>query len=53
VVSDKRAQRREVEIGLRRVGIVEIRSSLEAGDIVVRSGHKSVSDGDPVRVVAE
>ena len=51
VVEDRRARRREVEIGLRRPGTVEITRGLKAGETVIRSGHISVSDGDAVDVV--
>jgi len=51
VVRDQQARRREVAIGLRRPGIVEIRRGLEPGETVIRSGHISVSDGDRVRIV--
>lgn len=51
VVQDQTARRREVSIGLRRPGIVEIRTGLEPGETVIRSGHISVSDGDRVQTV--
>ncbi|HSO23747.1 MAG TPA: efflux RND transporter periplasmic adaptor subunit [Chondromyces sp.] len=51
VVSDGAAVRREVEIGLREPGRVEIRSGLEVGETVVRTGQMNLSDGAAVRVV--
>jgi membrane fusion protein (multidrug efflux system) len=50
VVQEGRARRREVTIGLRRPGLVEIRSGPEPGETVIRSGHISVSDGDRVKI---
>jgi len=49
VVEDGRARRRAVEIGLRRVGTVEIVKGLEPGETVVRKGHIRLEDGDPVK----
>ena len=46
-----RARRRDVQIGLREPGLVEVRAGLEPGERVVRSGHMQLSNGDPVRVV--
>lgn len=51
VVSDSRAIWRPVSIGLRKPGLVEISSGLKTGEVVIRSGHISVSDGDRVRIV--
>jgi membrane fusion protein (multidrug efflux system) len=51
VVEDRHARRREVTIGLRRPGTVEIRTGLEAGETVIRSGQMAVSDGDRVQVL--
>jgi membrane fusion protein (multidrug efflux system) len=48
VVADGRAQRREVRIGGRRPGSVEIISGLEAGDSVVVEGTQKIRDGSPV-----
>lgn len=53
VVEDSRARKREVKIGLRRPGIVEIREGVEAGEQVIRSGHISVYEGARVQVVEE
>ena len=51
VVEDERARRRDVTIGERRPGSVEIRQGLEAGETVVRAGHMAVADGDRVKIV--
>jgi membrane fusion protein (multidrug efflux system) len=48
VVADGRAQRREVRIGGRRPGSVEIISGLDAGDSVVVEGTQKIRDGSPV-----
>lgn len=53
VVEDQRACRREVTIGLRNPGVVEIRRGLTPGDTVIRSGQIAVSDGDRIRIVGE
>ncbi len=53
VVEDGRAQKREVEIGLRKPGLVEITAGLSAGETVVRSGHMALSEGDPVRAAGD
>lgn len=47
-VQDEQAHARQVEIGLRRPGTVEIRSGLEAGETVIRAGHESVQEDDRV-----
>ena len=52
VVEDGRARKREVEIGLRKPGLVEVTSGLSAGETVVQSGHMALTEGDPVRDVA-
>jgi len=51
VVENGKAVQREVEIGLRRPGEVEIRAGVEAGETVVRSGAMNIQDGAPVRVL--
>lgn len=53
VVEDQQARRRDVTIGLRRPGEVEIRQGLGPGDTVIRSGQMAVSDRDRVRIVDE
>lgn len=52
VVSDGVAERREVSLGQRQTGSVEIAEGVEAGDIVVVSGTQSLRPGAPVTVVA-
>jgi len=47
------ARRRDVRIGLRVPGRVEIVDGLEVGETVVRAGHMALSDGDPVEVVED
>ncbi|MCF8062428.1 MAG: efflux RND transporter periplasmic adaptor subunit [Deltaproteobacteria bacterium] len=49
VVENGRAGRRTVEIGLRRVGVVEIVKGLQPGETIVRKGHFGLEDGDPVQ----
>jgi membrane fusion protein (multidrug efflux system) len=49
-VEEQVARRREVTIGLREAGVVEVRAGLEAGETVVRAGQMSLSDGTPVRI---
>jgi membrane fusion protein (multidrug efflux system) len=51
VIEEGRARRRAVTIGERRLGRVEIRQGLEAGQTVIRSGHISVADGDRVKIL--
>jgi membrane fusion protein (multidrug efflux system) len=45
------AKRREVQVGRRRVGEVEIAAGLSAGERVVVDGTVGVRDGGPVRIV--
>jgi membrane fusion protein (multidrug efflux system) len=45
-------ERRQVEIGARKPGVVEIRSGLSAGDQVVTEGQEKARPGQPVRVLA-
>ncbi len=49
VADGGRAERRIVEPGARSPGVVEIRSGLEAGELVVRSGLQRLRDGVPIR----
>jgi len=49
VVADGKAQRREVRIGSRRPGSVEVLAGLKAGEQVVVEGTQKVRDGSPVR----
>ena len=51
VVEEGRARKREVEIGLRKPGLVEITNGLSTGETVVQSGHMALTGGDPVRDV--
>lgn len=48
VVQDDRAHGREVEIGLRKPGTVEIKKGLEKGQTIIRSGHINVHEGAQV-----
>jgi membrane fusion protein (multidrug efflux system) len=52
VVADGRAQKREITIGRRAPGKVEVVAGLEPGEIVVVEGTQKVRDGGPVRDVA-
>ena len=52
VVEGDAARRREVRIGLRQAGLVEIYEGLALGESVVRAGHMNLSDGVGIRVVA-
>lgn len=45
VIEEGLAYSREVQTGLRRDGIVEIREGLQLGDRVVRSGHMRLEEG--------
>ena len=49
VVNDGKAQRREVRIGARRPGTVEVINGLAAGERVIVEGTQKVRDGAPVR----
>ncbi|MDX1631342.1 MAG: efflux RND transporter periplasmic adaptor subunit [Thermoanaerobaculia bacterium] len=51
VVEDGVARRREVEVGLRVPGKVEIREGLQPGETVVRAGQMSLAGGEEVEVV--
>ena len=51
VVEDQTARRRDVQIGLRQAGVVEIREGLEPGERVVRTGHMNLSDGTRVQFI--
>lgn len=44
------ARERDVTIGLRAAGRVEIQEGVEPGEEVVRAGHMQLADGDAVRV---
>jgi membrane fusion protein (multidrug efflux system) len=45
-------ERKQVEIGTRQPGVVEIRSGLTAGDRVVTEGQDKARPGQPVKVLA-
>jgi membrane fusion protein (multidrug efflux system) len=49
VVDDGKAARREVRIGNRRPGSVEVLAGLNAGEFVIVEGTQKVRDGVPVR----
>jgi membrane fusion protein, multidrug efflux system len=49
VVRDAKAERREVQVGRRRPGEVQIASGLEEGAHVVIEGTQNIRDGMPVR----
>ncbi len=49
VVNDGKAERREVRIGNRRPGSVEVLAGLVAGEKVIVEGTQKVRDGVPVR----
>lgn len=53
VVEDNVAHRREVTLGLRQVGLAEVRNGLSTGEKVVTEGHMRLSDGDKVKIVNE
>lgn len=53
VVTDARkVERREVVIGARRPGDVEVRQGLEAGELVVTHGVQKVRPGEEVKIIA-
>lgn len=49
-VTDGKAERVEVRLGLRRVGEVEVVDGLEAGDVIVTEGLQRLRPGVPVKV---
>lgn len=49
VVEGDRALRREVVLGQRLPGLVEVRSGVKAGDTIVVRGQHRLSDGSPIR----
>lgn len=50
VAEDGQASLREVETGLRREGMVELRSGVAEGDTVIVAGYQRLSDGSAVSV---
>jgi membrane fusion protein (multidrug efflux system) len=52
VVGGERVERRVVAIGEFHGGLIEIRSGLDVGDVVVTRGQAALGDGDVVRVTA-
>ena len=51
VVANGVTQRRPVELGLLRGGVVEVVSGISEGEAVVTAGQHSLKDGESVRVV--
>ncbi len=51
LVEDGKAVRREVRIGARLAGRVQIADGIAAGDLVITSGHQKLSGGIPVRPI--
>jgi RND family efflux transporter MFP subunit len=50
-IEDERLRRRAIELGIAtRSGLVDVRSGLEAGDVVVRTNLGQLREGAPVRV---
>jgi membrane fusion protein (multidrug efflux system) len=52
LVQDGRAVEREVAIGARAPGLVEIRTGLAAGDVIVTEGIQRLRDGIPLQVLS-
>ncbi|MBN1855248.1 MAG: efflux RND transporter periplasmic adaptor subunit [Pirellulales bacterium] len=53
IVDEGKAQRRDVEIGLREEKTVQSLSGIEAGECVVVAGQAALRNGQPVRVAGE
>ena len=51
VVSDGQAARRQVELGVRTPGFVELRAGVAAGDTVVVGGVERLTEGTPVMAI--
>jgi membrane fusion protein (multidrug efflux system) len=49
VVKDNKANRRQVQLGVRTPGFVEAQSGLSAGDLVVVGGLERLQEGAPVQ----
>lgn len=52
-LQDGTARRRDVILGERRPGLVEIREGLAPGEVVITSGTQKVEDGRPVQAAPE
>jgi membrane fusion protein (multidrug efflux system) len=52
LVQDGRAVEREVQIGARSPGLVEVRTGLAAGDVIVTEGIQRLRDGVPLQVLS-
>jgi membrane fusion protein (multidrug efflux system) len=52
LVENGRAVEREVAIGARAPGLVEVRAGLVAGDVIVTEGIQRLRDGIPLRVLS-
>ncbi|MDX1649720.1 MAG: efflux transporter periplasmic adaptor subunit, partial [Myxococcota bacterium] len=52
VGGDGLVERRRVQLGLRRPGLVEVRDGLAAGERVVTHGAAGARPGEPVRIRA-
>ncbi len=53
VVQNGRAQRRDVSLGLRSNGLVELTEGVDFGDTIVVSGQNVIKSGSEVRIVEE
>lgn len=53
LVREGRAEEREVQIGSRAPGLVEVSTGIAAGDVVVTEGVQRLRDGVPVQVLAQ
>jgi membrane fusion protein (multidrug efflux system) len=49
VVQGGKATRRQVELGVRTPGLVEVRSGVESGEQVVVGGQERLAEGAPVQ----
>jgi membrane fusion protein (multidrug efflux system) len=52
VIEEGRAVEKQVELGVRTPGLAEIRTGLDAGEMVITEGTQKVRNGAPVRVVS-
>jgi membrane fusion protein, multidrug efflux system len=51
LISDNKAVRRDVTLGTRRDGTVEITSGMDAGETVISSGVQNVDDGRTIEII--